>query len=305
MNNKQKKPHEKIIYGFKGTNEKGCCRNQKYVLRKKYSITNNLPITVCSNGFHMCTKPLDVLTYYEPLARWDSKTVVRNRFFTAEGSGKSSYEPSDSKVAVEHIRLKEEIGLEGLAMAHLSLSIPNNYEVETSELCYMASRHTVSTKNIAIMDASECISIDRSGPTRCNAFRWMENPHSYIKTGSPRAVVGIYGNDSVADISGNGSFVIVQPGYSGVEVTGNNCVIYVKNGAHVRVTGSNCLVILRGGQGYVECVAGTTILWSRTMFHIDRDDTTYHRAVVKEDGLYEVRYSTNALENITDEKGKQ
>jgi hypothetical protein len=41
------------------------------------------------------------------------------------------------------------------------------------------------------------------------------------------------------------------------------------------------------------------------MFHIDRDDTTYHRAVVKEDGLYEVRYSTNALENITDEKVKQ
>ena len=80
----------------------------QYEQGKEYECDGN--IAACSNGFHACERPLDVLSYYPPAS---------SRYFEVEQCGELSRENRDSKVASRKIKIGAEIGIPGLVKAHI------------------------------------------------------------------------------------------------------------------------------------------------------------------------------------------
>ena len=89
------------IKGFKGFDKDLKCRDFQYKVNESY--TQEGEIHCCNNGFHFCENPFDVLGYYEP---------SNSRYCEVEGSGDT--DRTDDKVAVSHIHIGAEIGLNGL-----------------------------------------------------------------------------------------------------------------------------------------------------------------------------------------------
>ena len=98
---------EKKIIAYKGFDENLCCRGFQYEIGKEYEQEGE--IKCCSNGFHACTNPLDVLDYYDA----DGK----NRFCEVEQSGTISTDDNNTKQSSSKIKIKAEIGMAGLFKA--------------------------------------------------------------------------------------------------------------------------------------------------------------------------------------------
>ena len=98
---------EKKIIAYKGFDENLCCRGFQYEVGKEYEQEGE--IKCCSNGFHACTNPLDVLDYYDA----DGK----NRFCEVEQSGTISTDSKNTKQSSSKIKIKAEIGMAGLFKA--------------------------------------------------------------------------------------------------------------------------------------------------------------------------------------------
>ena len=97
---------------FKGFNEKlQCSPNGKpfqYEVGKEYE--HKGVVNPCSSGFHACKSPLDVLLYYPPNT---------SRYCEVEVDDDSKGDNDDSKVASKKIKIGAEIGVVGLAKAHI------------------------------------------------------------------------------------------------------------------------------------------------------------------------------------------
>ena len=97
---------------YKGFNEKlQCSPNGKpfqYEIGKEYEHEGE--VKPCSRGFHACTSPLDVLGYYPPNT---------SRYCEVEVDDDSKGDNDDSKVASKRIKIGAEIGVVGLAKAHI------------------------------------------------------------------------------------------------------------------------------------------------------------------------------------------
>jgi len=97
---------------YKGFNEKlQCSPNGKpfqYEIGKEYEHEGD--VKPCSRGFHACTSPLDVLWYYPPST---------SRYCEVEVDDDSKGDNDDSKVASKKIKIGAEIGVVGLAKAHI------------------------------------------------------------------------------------------------------------------------------------------------------------------------------------------
>ena len=101
---------EKRIISYKGFDENLCCRGFQYEIGKEY--VHEGEVECCKNGFHACTKPLDVLYYYP----FD----MHNRFCEVEQYGIISLGKDDSKQASSKIKIKREIGVDEL----ISVALP-------------------------------------------------------------------------------------------------------------------------------------------------------------------------------------
>ena len=93
---------------YKGFDKDLKCRGYQYELGKTYE--HDKPVKVCNQGFHACEIPLEVFDYYSP---------AESRFFEVEQSGDISKSEEDSKVASSKITIGAEIGIPGLAKAHV------------------------------------------------------------------------------------------------------------------------------------------------------------------------------------------
>ena len=97
---------------YKGFNEKlQCSPNGKpfqYEIGKEYEHEGD--VKPCRSGFHACKSPLDVLGYYPPNT---------SRYCEVEVDDDSRGDNSDSKVASKRIKIGAEIGVVGLAKAHI------------------------------------------------------------------------------------------------------------------------------------------------------------------------------------------
>jgi hypothetical protein len=92
---------DEIIKGFKGFDKNLKCRDFQYEIGKEYE-TDKKPVRCTENGFHFCEHPMDVFSYYPP---------ATSRYGKVEGSGDVSRDNSDSKIAVQKIKIGAEISL--------------------------------------------------------------------------------------------------------------------------------------------------------------------------------------------------
>ena len=93
---------------YKGFDKDLKCRGFQYEPGKTYELDK--PVKVCNQGFHACEIPLEVFDYYAP---------AESRFCEVEQSGDISKSVDDSKVASSKITIGAEIGIPGLAKAHV------------------------------------------------------------------------------------------------------------------------------------------------------------------------------------------
>ena len=92
---------EEIIKGVKGFDKDLKCRGFQYKEGGIYE-TDKKPVRCTENGFHFCTNPLDVFSYYDP---------ANSRFHEVEGMGQKDDAEEDSKMAVSKIKIGAEISL--------------------------------------------------------------------------------------------------------------------------------------------------------------------------------------------------
>ena len=98
------------ITGFKGFDKDLKCRDYQYEVGKKFEEEGK--IEACSNGFHFCENPLDVLGYYPPYGEKGS-----SRYCIVKGSGNIDRDGDDTKVACSKLYISAEIGLKGIIEA--------------------------------------------------------------------------------------------------------------------------------------------------------------------------------------------
>ena len=102
---------------FKGFDKNMQCRGFQYVEGKTY--TQPGEIGVCENGFHACSLPLDVLSYYP----------VRdgNLYHEVKLDGISENDGGDSKVAAREITVGAALNLVELIKAHVNAVTTGDY----------------------------------------------------------------------------------------------------------------------------------------------------------------------------------
>ncbi|WKT59135.1 hypothetical protein Q2E61_09365 [Microbulbifer thermotolerans] len=93
----------KKIIAYKGFNEDWTCRGYQYEVGGSY--THAGEIELCRNGFHSCTYPLDVFTYYAP---------ATSRYAIVEASVDATRQCDDSKIASSYLTVKKEVKLHQL-----------------------------------------------------------------------------------------------------------------------------------------------------------------------------------------------
>ena len=136
----------KIIKGYKGFDKDLKCRDFQYEVGKEYSTDKAV---ACKTGFHYCENPMDVLGFYAPCG----DTGNLNRFCKVEGSG--DFDMSmDDKLCCTHLKVKAEIGLQGLIKAGVKFildrvkwddnkqSNTGDYSAATNTGCYSAATNT-------------------------------------------------------------------------------------------------------------------------------------------------------------------
>ena len=94
----------KTITTYKGFDKDLKCRGFQYEVGKEYELPKGESVSVCSNGFHACESPLEVLDYYF----MDGHANLL-RFCEVEQSGEFSKEVDSTKVASSKIKIKKEI----------------------------------------------------------------------------------------------------------------------------------------------------------------------------------------------------
>ena len=98
------------ITGFKGFDKDLKCKNYQYEVGKEFEEKGK--IEACSNGFHFCENPFDVLGYYPPFTE-----KGESRYCIVEGSGNIDRDGGDTKVACSKLHISAEIGLRGIIEA--------------------------------------------------------------------------------------------------------------------------------------------------------------------------------------------
>ena len=93
---------------YKATDKDMKCRGLQYQIGTP---VEEKEADLCNKGLHACTSPLDVLRYYEP--------GKGSRYFEAEAEEVSDKKGDDSKIVCKKLTMGAEIGLPGLAKAHV------------------------------------------------------------------------------------------------------------------------------------------------------------------------------------------
>lgn len=126
---------EDKIITYKGMDSKMQCRGMQYAVGKEFSVDGD--IECCGNGLHACERPLDVFGYYAP--------GTGARYFRVEQSGDMARDGSDSKVASRKMRGDAEIGIPGLAKAHIEYVKAHTTTEHTDPECATAGDYGAAT----------------------------------------------------------------------------------------------------------------------------------------------------------------
>ena len=98
-----------MIKAYKGFDKDLKCRGFQYEVGKEYVTDSAI---ACTTGFHCCENPFDVFGYYAPC----NDNGSMNRFCEVEAGGDIDTSKED-KISCTHLKVKAEIGLNGLIKA--------------------------------------------------------------------------------------------------------------------------------------------------------------------------------------------
>ena len=174
------KEENKTIIAYKGFNKNLRCRGFQYEVGKEYELPKGEKPEVCSNGFHACKSPLEVLIYY-----FLDGDANLSRFCEVEQSGEFSKEEDSTKVASSKIKIKAEITFTDL----IKLGI--EWLKEKISSAQIAS----SGKFAQIASAGDYEQIASSG--------------KYAKIGSSSYYAEIGSSDNSAQIGSSGDFALI------------------------------------------------------------------------------------------------
>ena len=197
-----------IIKGFKGFDKDLKCRDYQYEVGKEFEEKGK--IEACSNGFHFCENPLDVLGYYPP-----SMKKGLSRYCIVEGSGNIDKDGDDTKVACSKLHISAEIGLKGLVEAGVKFILDK-----------------VNWK-----DNKESNTGDRSAATNTG------DQSAATNTGDQSAATNT-GNYSAATNTGNYSAATNTGDQSAAEVTGKESIAIVTGKDSKAKGGIGCWIVL-------------------------------------------------------------
>lgn len=99
----------KMIKAYKGFDKDLKCRGFQYEVGGEYKTYIAI---ACTTGFHCCENPFDVFGYYAPC----DDNGFMNRFCEVEAGGDIDQSHGD-KIFCTHLKIKAEIGLNGLIKA--------------------------------------------------------------------------------------------------------------------------------------------------------------------------------------------
>jgi hypothetical protein len=90
----------KKITAYKAFNKDMKCRGFQYEVGKTYK--HDGEVSLCNSGFHACTKPLDILNYYD---------LIDSKFAIVEVIKPKKKKGGDTKIATAEITIKAELTL--------------------------------------------------------------------------------------------------------------------------------------------------------------------------------------------------
>ena len=165
------------VTAYKGFDKNLQCRGFQYEVGGEYTTDR---AKACETGFHCCENPLDVLGYYAPL----DNDGTSNRFCEVEAGGDIDTS-KDDKLCCTHLKVKAEIGLQGLIKAGVKFILDR----------------------IKWDDDKQSNTGDRSAATNtgyCSVATNTGNSSAATNTGSCSAA-SVGGKDSIAIVTGKDS----------------------------------------------------------------------------------------------------
>lgn len=138
------------IIGFKGFDKELRCRDYQYEVGKEFEEKEK--IEACSNGFHFCENPFDVLGYYPPSSEKGS-----SRYCMVKGSGNIDRHGDDTKVACSKLHISAEIGLKGIIEAGVKFILDkvNWKDNKGSNTGYRSAAEVTGKESIAIVTGKD------------------------------------------------------------------------------------------------------------------------------------------------------
>ena len=161
----------KKVIGYKAFNGGLKCRDFQYEIGKDYKLDGE--IGICSNGFHFCKNPLDILTYY-PLLQNNKLT----EFGIIEAFGK--VQDDENKSVTDGIRITAKLDLPALVKASVDFiwnkaskkSIFKNTSATSGEYAHSATSGYGAHSATSTSDAIAC-SIGRKAKAKASLGSWI------------------------------------------------------------------------------------------------------------------------------------
>ena len=276
-----------VIKGYKGFNPDMTCRGFQYETGKEYDTDG---AKACERGFHFCENPFDVWGYYPPCGE-DGRL---NRFCEVEGSGETDCSKPD-KTACSHIRIGDEIGLQGIIKAGVKFimdkaagdgekeSNTGHQSAATNTGDYSAATNTgdrSAATNTGYQSAATNTG-DRSAATNtgdCSAATNTGNRSAATNTGYQSAATNT-GYQSAATNTGDRSAATNTGNRSAATNTGDcSAATNTGNRSAASVGGRESVAIVTGKDSMAKGAPGCWIVLTE---RVDWDGTTFPIKEVK------------------------
>ena len=233
-----------IIKGFKGFDKDLKCRDYQYEVGKEFEEKGK--IEACSNGFHFCENPLDVLGYYPP-----SMKKGLSRYCIVEGSGNIDKDGDDTKVACSKLHISAEIGLKGLVEAGVKFILDkvnwkDNKESNTGDQSAATNTGDQSAATNTGYQSAATNTGDQSAATNTgnqSAATNTGDQSAATNTGYRSAATNT-GDRSAATNTGNQSAATNTGDQSAAEVTGKESIAIVTGKDSKAKGGIGCWIVL-------------------------------------------------------------
>jgi hypothetical protein len=237
--------NEKITKAWKGFDKEFRCRDYQYAVGETYRFEGEA--IICQQGFHACTAPIDVLSYYP---------AATSRYAEVELIGETvAEEKSDSKLAASSIRVVREISYFELWQAHRAWVAEQQFEASATGDSGHASATGYSGHASATGYSGHASATGDSGHASATGYRGHASATGYRGHAS---ATGDRGHASATGDSGHAS----ATGYSGhASATGyRGHASATGYSGHASATGENAIAASLGNNSRAKASAGNWIV---------------------------------------------